>query len=613
MPPRLATAASLPLTLSLLLPAALAAQPPPIERLQADDAAAGDLFGCALDLDLVPGPGADGGGGLGVLLVGSLEDDDLGTNSGSAYVYELLPGAGGWIQSAKLLAPESAAGDRTGFAVALGRSGAAAGDRALLGAPGAGPGGAVHVYRRGPDGWFPTARLATGEAGAGLGSSVLFDGRDVLAGAPTAGAGGRRAAGAVVRFGPNGGVIRRYQAAEPQDEAGFGWALAKGGGGAEGGESGVLVALVAVGAPWEDTPITDAGAVHLFTESGFLEQRVVAPDGGAFDAFGYSVAIDGARLAVGAPRAAAGAGVVYVFARGPFAYELEARFTGAPGDQLGTDVALTGGTLVAGARREDRSRGAVRLYRWGETGWTEAGRVQPSESGPGDEVGIAVALSGGALAVGAYRDDGGGTDAGAVYAEVVDLALPQEPPDPPEPDRPIPERPPTSPVLSAVLAVAGIPVEGGVVTYTLTIANDGDGPLRDGPGDEVVIPFPAQLVPVAGRADTGAVRIDPPDPSDPSAAGGWVAWNGMIAAGGSVTIEIDAMILFGARGSQVATQATVTGPDGTEVASAPPGATAPGPTVFTVLGPPDIPALSGRLLALLAVLVAAGGFALLRR
>lgn len=607
MPPSLATAASLALALSLLLPAGLAAQPPPIERLQADDAAAGDLFGCALDLDLVPGPGADGGGGLGVLLVGSLEDDDLGTNSGSAYVYELLPGAGGWIQSAKLVAPESAAGDRTGFAVALGRSGAAAGDRALLGAPGAGPGGAVHVYRRGPDGWFPTARLATGEAGAGLGSSVLFDGRDVLAGAPTAGAGGRRAAGAVVRFGPDGGVVRRYQAAEPQDEAGFGWALAQGGGGGEGGESGVLVA---VGAPWEDTPITDAGAVHLLTESGVLEQRVIAPDGGAFDAFGYSVAIDGARLAVGAPRAAAGAGAVYVFARGPFAYELEARFTGAPGDQLGTDVALAGATLVAGARREDRSRGAVRLYRRGETGWTEAGRVQPPESGPGDEVGIAVALSGGALAVGAYRDDGGGTDAGAVYAEVVDLALPQEPPDPPDPDRPRPERPRTTPVLSAVLAVAGTPIEEGVVTYTLVVANDGDGPLRDGPADEVVIPFPAQLLPLTGRADTGAVRIDPPDPS---AAGGWVAWNGVIAAGGSVTIEIDAMILSGTRGSQLVTQATVTGPDGIEVRSAPPGATAPGPTVITVLGPLDIPVLSGRLLVLLAALVAAGGFALLRK
>jgi hypothetical protein len=594
--PILATLLALPAGL-LMLPAALAAQAP-LERLQAEDPAAGDLFGCALDLAF----DAEGAAPRGVLLVGSLNDDDLGPDSGSAYVYELLPGAAAWVQTAKLLAPGAATGDRTGFSVAVDRGPrTSAGDRALLGAPGSGPGGAVHLFRRIDEEWLPVARLATPEAGAGLGSSVLFHGDEVLTGAPTAGAGGRRAAGVVLRFGSNGGELRRYRAAEPQDDAGFGWAIDASD--RREGEPG----LVAVGAPWEDTPATDAGAVHVVTESGFPVARVVAPDGRAFDAFGYSVAIDGLLLAVGAPRAAGGAGAVYVFARGPFDYELEARFVGAPGDQLGTDVVLNGGTLAAGARGEDGSRGAVRFYRRGEAGWSETRRVQPPGARPGDEVGIAVALSGGSFALGAYRDDGGGTDTGAVYAEVVELAE-----DPPPPD-PMPPTPGLLPVeVIAVLGVEGPTVEGRTVTYVLELANLGPGALRDRAGDEVTLPIPVQLVPVAGRATAGTVRIDPP--AAPSLDPRWTAaWNGRLGPGGFETVEIDAMIRAGTGRTQAATQAVVKVPRADDVSSAPPGAPEPGPTVLLIVSPIDVPALSAYGLALLAALFAAGGLAFLRR
>ncbi|HUP41837.1 MAG TPA: FG-GAP repeat protein, partial [Thermoanaerobaculia bacterium] len=253
--------AALTLTLTVA-PAALAQ--PALVRLQAEDRAGGDLFACALDLDGT------------TLLVGSLLDDDRGADSGSAYVFELGPGAEGWRQSAKLLAPDAAAGHRFGFAVAL------AGERALIGAPLAGAGGAVYQYEREPGGeeWRLVARFGAAEGGADAGAALAFTPTRVLAGAPAADAAGRIDAGAVLAFSLDAAgnrAVERIAAREPQAGAGFGGALAAGGGWA------------AVGAPWTDAPFTDSGAVHLFAESGagLAETvRITAADGRPFDAFG---------------------------------------------------------------------------------------------------------------------------------------------------------------------------------------------------------------------------------------------------------------------------------------------------------------------------------------
>ena len=60
-------------------------------------------------------------------------DDDNGSDSGSAYVFDFVGTA--WSQTAKLTASDGAASDEFGFSVSL------SGDRALVGAaPGAGRG-----------------------------------------------------------------------------------------------------------------------------------------------------------------------------------------------------------------------------------------------------------------------------------------------------------------------------------------------------------------------------------------------------------------------------------------------------------------------------------------
>ncbi len=74
-----------------------------IAKLLPDDGAAGDLFGISVAIS-----GA-------TVIVGAWHDDDNGSNSGSAYLFDTTSGE----QIAKLLAKDGAAGDTLGLSVAI--------------------------------------------------------------------------------------------------------------------------------------------------------------------------------------------------------------------------------------------------------------------------------------------------------------------------------------------------------------------------------------------------------------------------------------------------------------------------------------------------------------
>ena len=78
-------------------------------KLVANDASNQDWFGISVAI-------SDG-----IAVVGAREDDDNGSSSGSAYVFEMSsPGnASSWAQVAKLTADDGAARDRLGVSVAI--------------------------------------------------------------------------------------------------------------------------------------------------------------------------------------------------------------------------------------------------------------------------------------------------------------------------------------------------------------------------------------------------------------------------------------------------------------------------------------------------------------
>jgi parallel beta-helix repeat protein len=101
------------------------------------------------------------------------------------------------------------------------------------------------------------------------------------------------------------------------------------------------------------------GAVYVFTASGSVwtqQAELTASDAAAYDHFGYSVAISGNTVAVGAPTAFRNGhvkqGAAYVFTRSGAVWTQQAKLTasdGAANYQIGYAVAVSGDTVVAGA------------------------------------------------------------------------------------------------------------------------------------------------------------------------------------------------------------------------------------------------------------------------
>jgi hypothetical protein len=116
------------------------------------------------------------------LLIGSRNEDQLGSDAGAAYVFHR--DGTSWVQQAKLLASDGASGDRFGVAVAL------QGDLALVGASrdddDGFSSGSAYVFRWNGSSWVQEAKLTAsdGDAGDFFGDAVSLSGDRALVGAP---------------------------------------------------------------------------------------------------------------------------------------------------------------------------------------------------------------------------------------------------------------------------------------------------------------------------------------------------------------------------------------------------------------------------------------------
>jgi uncharacterized repeat protein (TIGR01451 family) len=161
-------------------------------------------------------------------------------------------------------------------------------------------------------------------------------------------------------------------------------------------------------------------------------------------------------------------------------------------------------------------------------------------------------------------------------------------------------------------SVSGTFSEGGTVTYTVVISNPSASAQLDNPGDEFTDVLPAGLTLVSAGATSGAATADAPSRT--------VHWNGSIAAGGSVTITITALVNTGTAGQTISNQGTVffdADGNGTNESSIltdnPATAAVDDPTTFQVPSIGEVPTLSELGLVALALFLASGALLLLRR
>ena len=139
------------------------------------------------------------------------------------------------------------------------------------------------------------------------------------------------------------------------------------------------------------------------------QAELASSDGAAYDNFGFSVAVDGSTVVVGAPGQKVGSnggqGAVYIFVKNGETWIQQAELTasdGNAGDQLGYSVSVSGGTVVAGAWLETGgsvSQGAAYVFSESGGTWTQQAKLTAADGAGFDYFGTSVAVSGGTAAV----------------------------------------------------------------------------------------------------------------------------------------------------------------------------------------------------------------------
>lgn len=159
-----------------------------------------------------------------------------------------------------------------------------------------------------------------------------------------------------------------------------------------------------------------------------LQATLVATDGSADDNFGFDAAISGDTIVVGAPldgrESLVYVGSAYVYVRNGTTWTLQQKLTasdGETGDSFGYSVAIHGDIIVVGASADDDNgaqSGAAYVYVRSGTTWTQQQKLTASDGATLDALGRAVAIYGETIVIGAFGDDTNGAQSGAAYVFV---------------------------------------------------------------------------------------------------------------------------------------------------------------------------------------------------
>jgi hypothetical protein len=281
------------------------------------------------------------------IVVGAPAISVLSSGLGRAYVFAQT--TTGWRQTAQLEGPDTAVGDSFGDSVAI------SGRTIVVGAPShASKAGAAYVFTNPGRGWQVTELKGSDTiAKDDFGDAVAISGDTIVVGAFGHASEAGRAY--VFTHGPNGW----HQSAE-----------LSGSGIAAGDGFGVSVAIagrtIAVGA---GLAASDAGRVYLFAKNAagwHQSAQLAASDAGAKNDFGDAVAVSGDNVVVGTFAQAPNAGRAYLFTGTAAGWrqtaELASGSRAATGDDFGYSVAISGKTIAVGAMGEESGAGRAYVF-----------------------------------------------------------------------------------------------------------------------------------------------------------------------------------------------------------------------------------------------------------
>lgn len=418
-----------------------------IERLGAEEAFLTqrtgeefDSFGWSLaisgDTLAVGTPGDDSAKGGG----DADASDNKAAESGAVYVF--IRQNGTWTQQAYLKPSEPRGGAFFGVSVALD------GDTLIVGAIGSSyysltqasgypprPGSA-YVFQRENGKWSQRAELRSPSSQPDkFGFRIALDASNIVVGAPSDAEGGDQAGAVyVVPRSDSFGPLLKLHSPQPAAGALFGYSMALDGD------------TLLVGSPHNTARSAGVGAVFAYRASARGWQpagQLTSTANAAGAAFGWSLALQGDRAAVGAPHATTvygdppnsplPHGDVFVFQRSAERWlqsaQLQAQIPRNT-DYFGIDVALVDDGLIITASGDNNSAGgldpnpqrsdlpnsgAFYLFAGRGTDWTQTSYVKSSMPVREGLFAHTVKHAGETIVVGAVRDNGAATGSGSVH------------------------------------------------------------------------------------------------------------------------------------------------------------------------------------------------------
>jgi len=370
-----------------------------------------------------------------IIIVGSYQDDDDGTNSGSAYLFDAATGA----QISKLTASDARSDANFGSSVAIDGTIAIVGARRDDGL--GNETGAVYVFDTATN--TELFRLTADDASVSdqLGASVDISGNTIIASAPLDDDAGDSSGSAYLFDAQTGTQTAKLVASDGAEGDLFG--------GIAQANSAVAIdgSVAIVGAYGHDGVGENSGAAYLFdVATGSQIGKLTPTDAAAGDLFGTAVDIQGNIAIVGSPSDDDGgsrSGSVYLFdvSTGAQIAKLTAADAGVD-DNFGYSVALSGDIAIIGALTDRRTRGSA--YIFDITDGTQLRKLFPSDSLTQDRFGGAVDIFGDVVVIGTQQGDAtiyrqaDDSFAGAFVYTAVDGSWELPPPPPPPSPVPLP-------------------------------------------------------------------------------------------------------------------------------------------------------------------------------
>jgi hypothetical protein len=283
--------------------------------------------------------------------------------------------------------------------------------------------GAAYVYRVDGDDWVQEQKLAASDGAQGeyFGGGVAIDGNVIVVTAEFDDENGARSGSAYVfRFdGQEWLEEQKLTASDGNADDFFGGFVAVDGN------------VIVIDANGDDDNGPSSGSAYVYRFDGLNwneEQKLLADDGAAGDAFGRSVALAEDVIVVGADSTddnGSLSGSAYVYRFDGATWTQEQKLLAADreaGDRFGTSVAVVEDIILVGAYSDDEdvvdggiNFGSAYVFEFSGGLWTEEQKLTASDGDANDFFGTSVAIDGGVIVVGADTEGENGFRSGAAY------------------------------------------------------------------------------------------------------------------------------------------------------------------------------------------------------